>query len=233
MYVDEGRDTGSVGDTGTMNLAGSLIFYDCGPPDFAACGGNLYSGTIRLDGGSISTEFGLRVHSLGVITGNGLISDGFINYGTIRPLGTIFAGFAAMQASGIFDEPILGPGNSGELLAGGASLDGTLNIQLLNGYTPAIGSRFYFIDSPSVTGAFAKIDGLAINSNEEFQVLYNPTNVELCVVSTSNPVCGAPAPVPEPRGIVLLGTAVSGALWYRRRRTHNCGGMEHGNTEMQ
>jgi hypothetical protein len=61
---------------------------------------------------------------------------------------------------------------------------------------------------------------IAINSVEEFKVLYNSVGVELCVVPDANPVCNAspPGSVPEPSSIVLFGTAAILAAWQIRKR---------------
>jgi hypothetical protein len=67
-------------------------------------------------------------------------------------------------------------------VANGASLNGTLNLKLINGFVPAIGNTFTILTGSAVTGIFATVEGLSINSGEHFAVNYNPTNVMLTVV---------------------------------------------------
>jgi hypothetical protein len=64
-------------------------------------------------------------------------------------------------------------------VANGASLNGTLNIKLINGFVPAIGSTFTILTGTAVTGTFSTVKGLSINSGEHFTISYNPTNVTL------------------------------------------------------
>jgi hypothetical protein len=65
----------------------------------------------------------------------------------------------------------------------GVSLNGTLNIKLINGFIPAIGDTFTILTGSAVTGTFATVNGLSINGSEHFTITYNSTNVTLKVVS--------------------------------------------------
>lgn len=67
-------------------------------------------------------------------------------------------------------------------MGNGASLNGTLNIKLINGFVPAIGSTFTILTGSVVTGTFSTVKGLSINSSEHFMIAYNATNVTLTVV---------------------------------------------------
>ena len=64
-----------------------------------------------------------------------------------------------------------------------ASLNGTLNISLINGFVPNVGDTFNILNASSVTGTFSTVNSLCINSNESFTLTYNPTGVALTVVS--------------------------------------------------
>jgi hypothetical protein len=68
-------------------------------------------------------------------------------------------------------------------VANGAKLNGTLNIKLINSFVPAIGNTFTIVTGSAVSGTFATVNGLSINSGEHFTIAYNPTNVTLTVVS--------------------------------------------------
>ncbi len=64
-----------------------------------------------------------------------------------------------------------------------ASLSGTLNIHLINGYVPTIGTQFKIVNFNSETGTFATVNGLPINASEHFSITYQGTDVLLTVVS--------------------------------------------------
>jgi hypothetical protein len=68
-------------------------------------------------------------------------------------------------------------------VANGASLNGTLNVTLINNFIPAIGASFTILTTSVRTGQFATVNGLGINGGEHFTITYNPTNVTLTVVS--------------------------------------------------
>ncbi len=68
-------------------------------------------------------------------------------------------------------------------VANGASLNGTLNLTLLNGFVPTVGEMFTILTCSVCTGQFATVNGLSINSSEHFAITYNPANVMLTVDS--------------------------------------------------
>jgi hypothetical protein len=65
----------------------------------------------------------------------------------------------------------------------GAHLHGTLNVTLIKNFIPAIGNTFTILTASAVTGTFATVNGLSINSGEHFTIRYNSTNVILTVDS--------------------------------------------------
>jgi hypothetical protein len=64
-----------------------------------------------------------------------------------------------------------------------ATLDGTLNLTLINGFVPNIGETFDILNASSVSGTFATINTLCINSNEQFSITYGSSGVFLAVVA--------------------------------------------------
>jgi len=68
-------------------------------------------------------------------------------------------------------------------VANGASLNGTLNLTLINNFLPAIGNTFTILTTSARTGQFATVNGLSINGGEHFQISYSATSVTLTVVS--------------------------------------------------
>lgn len=65
----------------------------------------------------------------------------------------------------------------------GVHLHGTLNVALINNFLPAIGNTFTILTGSAVSGTFATVNGLGINSGEHFTISYNPSHVTLTVVS--------------------------------------------------
>ncbi len=68
-------------------------------------------------------------------------------------------------------------------VANGASLNGTLNVTLINNFLPAIGNTFTILTTSARSGQFATVNGLSINGGEHFQISYGATSVTLTVVS--------------------------------------------------
>ena len=68
-------------------------------------------------------------------------------------------------------------------VTGHASLNGTLYVDLLNGYVPQIGNMFDIMNFGSRSGTFSMTVGLPINNQEHFVLEYNSTNLTLDVVS--------------------------------------------------
>jgi hypothetical protein len=69
-------------------------------------------------------------------------------------------------------------------ITGTATLSGTLNINPLVRTIPPLGTTFTILNASSgVSGTLSTVNGTKINANEHFQVTYNPTSVELIVVS--------------------------------------------------
>jgi hypothetical protein len=82
-------------------------------------------------------------------------------------------------------------------VAGAATLDGTLTIQLGPGYQPNVGDTFPILTYASHTGTFATVNAPALPNGRSFQVVYGAEGVSLVVVqnqlAASVPPPGAPA----------------------------------------
>lgn len=148
------------------------------------------AGTTTVDGNlTVPRGFALQKGSL---VGKGAVaaavtSSASITAGdaTTKP-GTFSLNAYTQNATGILNVSIggLNAGTQYSQLAmgNGASLNGTLNIKLINGFVPAIGSTFTILTGSVVTGTFSTVKGLSINSAEHFTIAYNATSVTLTVV---------------------------------------------------
>ncbi len=142
--------------------------------------GTLTAGVINLMGGSV---FGT-----GTVSGS-FQSRGTVNIGdALMQAGRLaIAGPYAQNSSGVLNADIGGTiaGTQYDQLnaTGAASLAGTLNIHLINGFVPAVGDTFMILKCSSRGGKFTTVSGTGINPTEHFVVQYNSNNVTLRVVS--------------------------------------------------
>jgi hypothetical protein len=130
----------------------------------------------------------------GTINGTGTIINNFNNAGTLAPglspgimniTGT-FAnpGILAMEIGGTGGAGVNPNGHDQLLVSGAATLGGTLNLTLTNGFTPSPGNSFLILDAASSIGAFNTVNLPNIFPNT-WNVAYNNTagTVTLTVVA--------------------------------------------------
>jgi hypothetical protein len=177
---------GSFTNAGLFTVASGSTFTVGGAGSLTQSGGTLTDdGTL-----SVGSLFNIQAGSLfgkGTVTGNvqssGIVSPGDSSTATgiLRDTGTY-----TQTSTGTLDISIGGT-TAGtkydELNPTSASLSGTLNISLINGFVPTIGSTFDIMNFNSASGTFATVNGLAINSSEHFSITYQGTDVLLTVVS--------------------------------------------------
>ena len=104
-----------------------------------------------------------------------------------------------------------------------ASLNGTLNVNVVNGFVPTVGQTFTILNAASTTGTFSTVTGLAINSTEHFTVTYNSNDVVLTVVSGALPLSAVsaglrPARMAPGRRAASQNARVCGAQSFRPAR---------------
>src|SRR4029079_10902366 len=74
------------------------------------------------------------------------------------------------------------------LAGGGAQLGGTLNVSLINSFSPQQGDVFQILTATSgISGTFASTVLPALSGNLFWNVVYNPNDVELQVEITGLP----------------------------------------------
>ena len=164
----------------------------------------------------------------GTLKGTGTITGSVANNG-----GTVAPGDSpgTLTVSGTYSQPVagtleiqiagMGAGKSSLLdVLGSASLGGTLDPVLLNGYIPTPGETFIFLDYASHTGMFSSIENETFDNGTEFwAVSYFPTYAELTVDGTATPPPPPPpSPTPEPSTMLLLGMGILVLGWFGPRR---------------
>jgi PEP-CTERM motif len=200
-------DGGALTVTGAFNNAGSLLWYGDG---FANV--NRLTATHGLvNTGSIGLAFG-SVLSTPYFSNSNYLS---IDHASAFLVGTGTAGAGYQQfADGRLTENLGDAFHFGVMFADSFALDGTLDIELQNGFTPQAGSSFIigYAKAGGLSGQFANISNQFFNNGtEEWVVNYdNPHGyLELDAIDTN---------APEPGTLLLLGTSMAGVGGLLRRR---------------
>jgi hypothetical protein len=177
-------------------------------------------GNIRVaSGATLSGTYSLENRATGLITGSGLIDPGssytFTNAGQINPgdgVGTLSVdGDLAMLTSSIFNVE-LGGLNDFDLLSitGGSSIDGTVNVSLVNGFIPTAGQTFDILLAEALTGEFSSI--VSTNSGFQWSMTYilNEAGQDIARLGVSA------VPLPAAGWLLLSGIAVLTGIGRRR-----------------
>src|SRR5205823_9471672 len=92
-------------------------------------------------------------------------------------------------------------------VAGVASLAGTLDVSLINGFQPAAGQQFTVLTFTSRFGDFAAYNHLNLGNGLQLTPTFTPTSLVLTVT-----------PAPEPVMVLLVAAAAgSVGVWWRQR----------------
>ena len=151
------------------------------------------AGATTIDG-VLNVPKGMNIQR-GLLFGKGTIVSAIQSGGTVTPGDSTNAvgkltvtGSYTQSATGALNISIGGTtvGIKYDQLAvsNGVSLNGTLNITRIKGFTPAIGNTFTIPTGSVISGTFATVNGLSINSSEHFEISYKSTNVALTVVAS-------------------------------------------------
>jgi hypothetical protein len=179
-FTNAGTVTVSSGSTFTMG--GSSYNYT------QTAGTTTVNGTLAGGGGQPGPEWRQPVRHRHVGLRRGGYGDHHSGHSATSTGKLQVNGTYAQNSGGALDVTIGGTtaGTKFDQLnvSGTASLNGTLNITLASGYTPAVGNTFDILNASSISGTFSTVNGLAINSSEHFTVTtVSGDEIELTVVS--------------------------------------------------
>jgi hypothetical protein len=147
------------------------------------------AGTTTVDG--VLTASGGVTIQAGKVFGKGTIASTLVSSGSVTAgdsttkAGKLSMSTYTQNSSGSLNVQIAGltagTQYSQLAVANGVSLNGTLNIKVVNGFVPANGNTFIILTGSARSGTFAHVNGLSIPTGGHFTVAYNPTNVTLTV----------------------------------------------------
>jgi hypothetical protein len=177
--------------TGTTTFGNNVTFTNAATVNAQAGTLNFMSGytqsigTTSLGGGNISASGELKIQG-GSLSGTGTITGNVVNSGQISPgisPGILnITGNYRQTATGVLNIEIGGltPGTQFDQLkvTGTATFDGTINVSLINGFTPNNGDSFQIITYTSPAGTFKTING----NGRTYTPSYNPNDLTLTIV---------------------------------------------------
>jgi len=235
--------TGTTSITGNSTLAvgGSVMNANIVT---VANGSKLSAGSYTQSGGTTTVDGQIAATNAvvngGMFTGTGTIDGNLSNTaGTVKPgdgaPGTMsVTGTYNQEVNAIFEAGISGT-NSDQVsklaVGGAATLSGTLDVDLLNGFQVADGETFNIMSFASSIGDFTNFElngsdctaggadiyncsGLPSGLFFEEQFVNNDTGLDLVVGETGG---GGGTPVPEPWTIALFAAGLAGLTAMRRR----------------
>ncbi len=180
---------GGYSNAGTLAVLGSNTKFNVSGAYTQTIQSGEPAGSTRVDGtlsaSSGTTIQGGNVFGKGTLVSTVASSGSMIAGDTATSPGKLSMSTYTQTSGGLLNIPIggLNVGTQyGQLaVANGASLNGSLSVKLINGFVPVIGDTFTILTASAVTGQFATVNGLSINSSEHFAVTYGGTSVTLTV----------------------------------------------------
>jgi hypothetical protein len=140
--------------------------------------------------GVLTAAGGVTIQA-GKVFGRGMIASTVVSNGSVTAgdstakAGKLSVNTYTQKSSGSLNVQIggltAGTQYSQLAVANGASLNGTLNIKVINGFVPVAGNSFAILTTSARSGTFAHVNGLTIPTGGHFVVAYNATNVTLTV----------------------------------------------------
>jgi len=170
----------SIGTGTQLNVTGTGSNYT------QTAGTTTVNGTLTANGGiafSGGSAFGSGT-IIGAVNSSGTVTPGDSSAGTgiltvkgpytQKPAGTLDISIGGTKAGSQYDQLNVTNSNS-------ARVNGTLNLSLINGFVPAVGTTFDILNASSVSGTFSAVNGTNINGSEHFVVTCDSTDCDVTV----------------------------------------------------
>jgi Secretion system C-terminal sorting domain len=141
-----------------------------------------------------------QLENFGTLNGSGQIVGSLMNSGTLSPGNspgkfTIVGNYTAtgsaihqieIASATMYDTVSIA--NDVSITSGNASLNGALNVSLLNGFIPSLGDTYKIFTFTSSTGSFSSKNLPALPNGLVWSINYNPTDVSLKVIAGALPL---------------------------------------------
>jgi hypothetical protein len=185
--------TAASANGGQVNAINSTLDFGGGLTNNGAL--NLINTSVS---GAVQTNGVIEVAGTGTFSGAVSGSGDFLGAGTPRFEGSYRPGGNAAAQVNFAGNLALAPGNTlfidlggttpgaqhdQLLVSGEAGLAGTLDIALIDSFTPGAGDDFTILSASSVTGNFSAINGREVNPTTWLATIYQPDAVRLAVAS--------------------------------------------------
>jgi hypothetical protein len=163
-----------LGSAGTFTQTGGTTTVD------GTLKSSVNTAALNLNGGSLfgTGTLGFGVVDSSIITpGNSKTSSGML----------AVSGTYQQKSTGALNIAIGGTtvGTKYDQLnvSGAATVNGILNLSLINGFVPTVGTTFEILNAKSVSGTFSTVNGTHINASEHFVVACDTTDCDVTVTS--------------------------------------------------
>jgi len=195
----------TAGTTTTMDIPftnNGIVDIVAGNLDFLKGMDNGENAVIDLGGGTLDPGETLNLESGDSLIGSGTLAANLVSSGTVSPgesPGIITVqGDYAQQSDGVLEIQLGGttPGTGHDqlVLTGTATMTGTLNVTLIDGYTPQAGDTFFIIDhsgeNSSGTGDFDTVNLPDLTGGLEMEIDFADPGVTLSVVGDAGSISG-------------------------------------------
>src|SRR5207248_11134564 len=187
-----GAGTTIVNSGGTLTIFGTLnktishySLTNAGTGSWSGIGNLLAESATFNNTGSFSVQTTARWQDTS--TGSIFTNSGILNVGASTGPLNIFGNFTQTSASQLNID--LGGTAAGAFdtlaITGTATLAGTLNLSLINGFVPSVGNTFQIITVASITGTFDTVLGADAAPSLLLAPQYNAANVTVLTQATS------------------------------------------------
>lgn len=149
------------------------------------------TGTLRVISGGAVVAPNIRLGPAGTLGGNSSVQSTVNNAGSVAP-GTPNTPAGLLTIQGAYTQTAAGalrldvggatPGTQHDVLAvtGAATLNGSLHVTTIDGFTPNAGSTFTILTATSRTGTFASVTGV-VPGGGAWEAVYEPNAVKIRV----------------------------------------------------